>query len=114
MTYEYRHVDVVRVIDGDTIRLDIDMGNCVRWAESFRLLGIDTPERGTPGAAEATAFLNDLVTQGLSRIVTHKPDKFGRWLVDVFVNSHEGGELHVNRMLVVSGHAAEYRGGARS
>lgn len=112
MTYEYRHAEVVRVIDGDSVVLDIDMGNNVWWTGSFRLVGIDTPERGQAGFTEAKEFLIGLLAAGLARVLTHKPDKYGRWLADLWVPT-DGGELHVNRLMVVEGHAAEYFGGAR-
>lgn len=113
MSYEYRHVSVERVIDGDTVALAVDLGNKVTWRESFRLMGIDTPEHGQPGAAEATARLTALLAAGLARIETFKPDKFGRWLADIYVNT-DGGELFVNRVMVVEGMAVEYFGGAKT
>lgn len=112
VAYEYRQVEVVRIIDGDSVILDIDMGNNVWWTSSFRLMGIDTPERGRVGFTEAKEFLGSLLAVGLSRIQTHKPDKYGRWLVDLWVPT-DSGELHVNRLMVVEGHAVEYAGGKR-
>lgn len=41
--YRYR-VDPVRVIDGDTIVVDVDLGFWIRMRETVRLSGIDTPE----------------------------------------------------------------------
>lgn len=112
MTYEYRHVTVRRVIDGDTADMEIDLGNRVVWRDNFRLMGIDSPERGQPGYAEASARLTELIALGLSRIETFKPDKYGRWLADLYVAA-DNGELHVNRLLVVEGHAREYFGGKK-
>lgn len=112
MTYQYHHAEVIRVIDGDTVELAIDLGNSIRWKGNFRLFGIDTPERGRPGFHEATAYLASLLASGLARVETHKPDKYGRWLVDLYVWV-DHGELYVNRMMVVEGHAVEYSGGAR-
>lgn len=48
----------------------------------------------------------------LSHVQTHKPDKFGRWLVDLWVDI-DGGTLHVNRMMATDGHAKEYFGGRK-
>mgnify|MGYP000163561762 CR=1 FL=1 len=44
--YDYRVTDVIRVIDGDTVDLRIDIGFHLSAALRFRLLSIDTPERG--------------------------------------------------------------------
>jgi endonuclease YncB( thermonuclease family) len=113
MSYQYAHVTVERVIDGDTVAMAVDMGNKVTWRENFRLMGIDTPEHGQAGAAEATAYLAQLLSAGVERIETFKPDKYGRWLADLFVAASSGGELHVNKMMVVEGFAREYFGGKK-
>lgn len=113
MSYVYRHVTVEQVIDGDTVRLAIDLGNHSWWVDSFRLNGIDTPERGQIGYVEAKVQLINLLAGGVSRIETHKPDKYGRWLVDIYAQVDPSGELHVNRALVVDGFAKEYRGGKK-
>ena len=65
--YEYS-VKVVKVIDGDTVDVDIDLGFGV-WIhkERVRLHGIDTPESRTSDATEkvfglkAKAFLTPLL-----------------------------------------------------
>ena len=74
--------------------------------------GIDTPERGQPGYTEAIDHLKRLLLMPLSHVQTHKPDKYGRWLVDLWVDI-DGGVLHVNRMMVTDGHANEYHGGRK-
>jgi hypothetical protein len=59
------HAAVARVIDGDTVVMDLDLGwHTWRKNESVRLAGIDTPERGKPGAGEATAFTARLLPVG--------------------------------------------------
>lgn len=113
MPYEYRHAQVIRVVDGDSAILSIDLGNKVTWTDNFRLMGIDTPERGQPGHREATLHLVNLLGNKLSRVETHKPDKYGRWLADLYVPAAQGGELHINALMVADGHAKEYFGGAK-
>lgn len=112
MSYVYRHVKVIRVIDGDTVALSVDMGNKITWTENFRLNGIDTPERNQPGYNDATTFLIQLLKDGVSRIETFKPDKFGRWLVDIYAPV-SGGELLVNSKMIEQGHAKPYFGGTK-
>lgn len=114
MSYVYQHVGVDRVIDGDTVGLTIDMGNAIRWTEHFRLNGIDTPERGQPGYSEAKGFLEELLaTTPLVRVETFKPDKYGRWLADLYVGADAGGAMQVNRLMILQGHAKEYLGGRK-
>lgn len=113
MSYVYHHVEIIRVIDGDSAVLEIDLGNKVKWRDNFRLNGIDAPERGQPGHREAMLHLINLLGTELSRVETHKPDKYGRWLVDLYVPGARGGELHANALMVADGHAREYFGGAK-
>ncbi len=131
MVYEYE-ARVVRVIDGDTVVLhlerefpvDIDFGFRIldrmvlrkSTEMSFRLAGINTPELGgeTKEAGErAKARLAQLLSSGTIRAVTSKPDKYGRWLVDLYVtfaNNLPPREVHVNAKLVEEGLAVVYRG----
>lgn len=114
MSYQYRHVRVERIIDGDTVALEIDLGNKIMWRDHFRLNGIDTPERGQDGHIEASNYLKRLLLLPLARVETHKPDKFGRWLADLYLDADTGGELHANRLMVIEGHAKEYFGGKKT
>lgn len=112
MSFVYHHVALVRVIDGDTAVLEIDMGNRVKWTESFRLNGIDAPEMSAVGGADAKAYLSGLLGVGISRVETFKPDKFGRWLADIHITV-DGGEMLANKLMVLDGHAVPYFGGRR-
>ncbi len=89
-------VRVERVIDGDTVAL----GDGSR----VRLLCVDTPERGQPGFAEATAFLRDLV-EGKDVEIDSDPahddkDRWGRLLRLMWV-----GDRMVNAEIVKAGHS---------
>jgi len=111
--YDYENVTLVRVIDGDTVELDIDQGNHQHWVDKFRLAGIDAAEsRGktkTAGDA-ATAFLRKLLADNITTVRTHKPDKYGRWLVQIWTDRAES----VNQRMLTEGHAVPYDGGAKS
>jgi micrococcal nuclease len=89
---------VVRVVDGDTIRVSIDGRE-----RSVRLLGIDTPEThrpGTPvecGGAEATAHLESLLPAGTRVALEPDPgqdrvDRYGRLLAYVRLPSGQLAE----------------------
>jgi micrococcal nuclease len=110
--YVYRHAKVERVIDGDSVVMTIDLGNKIVWRDNFRLMGIDAPERGKPGYVEASLFLTKTLENSLSRVETHKPDKFGRWLIDLYIET-DGGDLHVNTLMLVEKHAKPYHGGKK-
>ena len=115
MSYEYQHVKVARVIDGDTVVLDIDMGNRITWSGSFRLAGINAPEMGASGSNEARLFLFDLLKGGVALAETIKPDKYGRWLVRLYTHFGLDGtpEGDIGEAMVEAGHAVAYMAGKR-
>lgn len=133
--YIYR-AEVIRIVDGDTVHLKVyrewvhqdDFGFYMmeeivvkKSTElSFRLAGINTPElKGTTYAAGLASKneLARLLSQGSLRAVTHKPDKYGRWLVDLYVTPTVpiGGpdntpqEIWVNKALLDGGFAVVYK-----
>ena len=91
-------VVATRVIDGDTIQ--ISGGDRVRY------IGMDTPERGQPFYAEATARNAELVKGKEIRMVkdVSETDRYGRLLRYIYV-----GDLFVNAELVREGYARAYR-----
>jgi len=92
--YEYA-ARVVRVIDGDTIVADVDLGFHVTVRETFRLTGINTPEiHGVKKDSEeyrrgmeAKKFVEKLLelTDWRVMLITQKDaqGKYGRWLAEV-------------------------------
>ena len=77
---------VIRVVDGDTVDFDVDLGFHISIRIRTRLVGVDTPERGHQDFAKATNILIDLLNEqkdeeGYVRIETQKTGKYGRWLV---------------------------------
>ena len=56
MIYIYK-AELIRVIDGDTVELIIDLGFDTSRHERFRLYGIDAPEVNTAAGKEAKAWL---------------------------------------------------------
>lgn len=107
--FEYK-AKLIRVVDGDTAWLEVDLGFRTSARLDFRLLGIDAPERLGPNAQPEKAqaskvFLESLITDKQLTISTVKPDKYGRWLVLIRV---DGVELSVNDAMIKSGHAVSY------
>lgn len=79
---------VVRVVDGDTMYLDVDLGFYVRMMLDIRLKGVNTPEiRGASRQAglEAKAYVEKALPVGSLVVVnTYKVERFGRYLADVY------------------------------
>ena len=115
--YEYRVKKVYKVVDGDTIDVDIDLGFDISFFQRVRLAGIDTPESRTKDVhekklgLEVKEKLSDLL-KGASNIVikTEKPDsteKYGRILGWLFIDDNK---LSVNEILIKEGYAWDYMG----
>ena len=94
------------MVDGDTADVVLDVGFYLTTVVRVRILGVDTPERGQPGWAEATQFTTRWLAArfGKLRATTYKTDSFGRWLADIYA----GGE-HMGVALLTAGHAKPYR-----
>lgn len=109
MTYEYIG-EVFNVVDGDTLDITIDLGLRIITKQRVRLYGVDTPERGQPGYAEATARLKELVLNKPGVIArTIKPaDKYGRWLASLQI-----GDLDAASTLIAEGLGVPYFGGTK-
>ena len=112
MIYEYR-ATVSRVIDGDTVWLDVDLGFNVQVRLEFRLEGLNTPEIVGPqkvAGLTAKAELARLLGLGPLRIVSTKKEKYGRYLATLYVTPTGGSEINVNEALLSQGFAKPYNG----
>ena len=119
--YEYRVKKVLKVVDGDTIDVDIDLGFSVSFTQRVRLAGIDTPESRTTDlkekalGLEVKEYLKNLL-DGAEDIViqTEKPDsseKYGRILGWLFINDED---TSLNEKMINEGYAWEYDGGTKA
>lgn len=114
-------VKVLRVYDGDTVTLAFCCGGGV-YRDSCRLRGIDAPEmkprmNSPTRDAEKTAAiasrdaLASKLGAGPTRAVFHGREKFGRWLVSLYV---PGETEDVGAWMVRQRHAVPYDGGSKA
>jgi len=118
--YEYRVKKVNKIVDGDTIDVDIDLGFDISFSSRVRLAGIDTPESRTTDAKEKALGLEvkEKIKKELAAakdvvIKTEKPDsseKYGRILGWVFL---DGNTVSLNQQLIDQGYAWTYGGGTK-
>jgi len=120
--YEYR-CKVVKIIDGDTVDVDIDLGFGV-WMhkERVRLYGIDTPESRTRDLEEkkyglaAKKFLTGMLDDPAGIILkTHKDatGKFGRILGELW-RTTDYADQSINDYMIEKHHAAAYMGQSKT
>lgn len=98
-----------KVVDGDTVDLTIDMGFRNTTEQRIRLSGIDTPERGEPGWAEARHFLELQLLDQPCYVKSYKTDVFGRWLGDLYIEHALNEFSSVNEAMKTNGFAKTYK-----
>jgi micrococcal nuclease len=118
LEYKY-NVKIKKVVDGDTVDVDIDLGFGV-WLhkERVRIMGIDTPESRTRDKVEklfglaSKQKLKDLLPlSSMQVLVVEEYDakgKFGRILGDFEIEDKK-----VTDILIEEGHAVAYFGGSK-
>ena len=112
--YKYRCI-IVRVVDGDTVDVDIDLGFGI-WLKKqrIRLFGVDTPESRTRDLEEkkygllAKEFVKSYLQKDSEQILQTKTDergKFGRILGEFVAD-----DTTVNQLLIDTHNAVAYHG----
>ena len=121
--YTYK-IKLDRVVDGDTIDAEIDLGFDVKIKKRIRFMGINAPESRTKHLEEKAKGLaaKDRVKQLLEgceniTLKSHGVGKFGRCLGEIFLDMVDGQDKitleSLNELLIKEGHAKEYHGGKR-
>ena len=115
--FEYYVKKVNKIVDGDTIDVDIDLGFDISFSSRVRLAGIDTPESRTADklekslGLESKAYLKHAIEEAKSVVIkTEKMDsseKYGRILGWVFL---DGSDKSINQKMIDDGYAWGYMG----
>jgi micrococcal nuclease len=115
--YKYK-CKLVRVVDGDTADVMIDLGFDTWIKSRLRFKGVDTWEKRTRDKEEkikglaATAFTQTYLelNEGNFTIQSYGKGKYGRVLAEIFI---DGEEKSLNELLIENGHAYVYKGGKK-
>ena len=120
--YEYR-CKVVKIVDGDTVDVDIDLGFGV-WLkkERIRMFGIDTPESRTRDLDEkkyglmAKEFITKLLDDEGGIVLKTRKDaegKYGRILGELW-RTTDFADTSINELMIKNHHAVAYHGQSKS
>lgn len=108
-TYLYR-ARVYRIVDADTMVLDVDLGLETTRRLTVRLWGIDAVEKSEASSPEAVQFVRDWILKHADRdgwidirTIKDKREKYGRYLVSLMSSDPDGSDL--NYALVSKGFA---------
>ena len=118
--YIYRIRSIHKVVDGDTIDADIDLGFDISLTKRIRLAGVDTPESRTADAnekkygLESKEWLKKRCENAKDILIkTELPDsteKYGRIIGHLYIN---GEETSLNNQMISEGYAWNYDGGTK-
>jgi micrococcal nuclease len=121
--YTYK-ICLLKVVDGDTIDAEIDLGFDVKVKKRVRFMGVNAPESRTRdleekarGLAAKDRLKSILEGANTIQLNSHGIGKFGRCLGEIHVDVLDGKDcltlVNVNKLLINEGHATEYHGGKR-
>ncbi len=101
---------ILRVVDGDTVWLSFRAGPRHWLKEKVRLRGLDAPELATLEGKAAKRYVDSLLPPGTRvTVCTTKPDKYDRYLSDIFFAPAPGvdgtGDAFLNNLLLENGYA---------
>ena len=122
--YNFRVIEINRVLDGDTIDVTIDLGFDLYKKERVRVAGVDTPEKRTKDDEEkalgydATHWLEDKLNGAISgdddlvirTELVGGVGKYGRLLGWLYIGD---SELSLNEQMITEGYAWAYDGGTK-
>jgi micrococcal nuclease len=106
--FEHYKAKVERVVDGDTLDLNVDLGFSINYHKRVRLYGINAPEMKNDTnniGHEAKVYLTQLIDNKDVVIKTQKDktDKYGRYIVIIYLD----GE-NINEKMVEDGKAERH------
>lgn len=99
--YQYK-ARLLRVVDADTVLLDLDLG-FYQWrlGRSYRLARINAPELNTMAGIASREALSNYLTMVVSyTVATQKADSFDRWIIELYADGK-----NMSDWLVANGHA---------
>ena len=103
--YEY-NATLIRIVDGDTVWVDVDLGLDIHHQIDLRLYGINAPEMKTKAGQDSRAHLVELMQGAGSLVIQTEKDrteKYGRYLATLLL-----GGMNINQQMVTDGFAVPF------
>ena len=122
--YNFRVIEINKVVDGDTIDVTIDLGFDLYKKERVRVAGVDTPEKRTRNLEEKSLGIDatNWIKKKLEGAINGNDDlvirteldggvgKYGRLLGWLYIGD---GDLSINEEMIAEGYAWAYDGGKK-
>ena len=122
--YNFRVVEINRVLDGDTIDVTIDLGFDLFKKERVRVAGVDTPEKRTRDLEEKERGIHatNWIKENLDGAISGSDDliirtelvggmgKYGRLLGWLYIGD---SDVSLNEQMIEEGYAWPYDGGTK-
>ena len=122
--YNFRVIEITKVLDGDTIDVLIDLGFDLYKKERVRIAGVDTPEKRTRDLEEKALGIDatNWLKEKLEGAIAGDDDlvirtelvggvgKYGRLLGWLYIGD---GTISLNEQMIAAGYAWEYDGGTK-
>ena len=113
--YTYK-ADIEKIIDGDTVKVNIDLGFNTITTQTLRLRGINAFDIITNAGKDAKEFvISKLENAKTILIKTYRPDKYSRFLADIFYSNIRKRVIKttndfnfLNQELLDNNHAVKY------
>jgi len=123
--YNFRVIEINRVVDGDTIDVTIDLGFDLYKKERVRVAGVDTPEKRTRNLEEKELGIDatNWLKEKLEGAVAGDDDliirtelvggvgKYGRLLGWLYIGD---ADVSLNEAMITEGYAHSYDGGTKN
>lgn len=123
--YNFRVVEINRVVDGDTIDVTIDLGFDLSKKERVRVAGVDTPEKRTRNLEEKALGIDatNWIKEKLEGAIDGEDDlvirtelvggmgKYGRLLGWLYIGD---SDVSLNEQMITEGYAHAYDGGTKN
>lgn len=123
--YNFRVTEIVKVVDGDTIDVIIDLGFDLYKKERVRVAGVDTPEKRTRNLEEKELGIDatNWLTEQLDSAIDGEDDlvirteidggfgKYGRLLGWLYIGEDTES---INERMIREGYAWQYDGGTKN